>query len=118
MENGSPEGLVIDNQKDGLFRVNRRAFTDPHVLALVCNALLALDPKGREAGDYLDRLEKLKKTDGGKHSYWEQPAGQRTALLAGQSRAHRGRGRGDRLRLRHDQRSCRHSSGYRGQVSL
>ncbi len=34
MENGSPEGLVIDNHKDGLFRVNRRAFTDPHVLEL------------------------------------------------------------------------------------
>ena len=34
MENGSPEGLVIDNQEDGLFRVNRRAFTDPHILAL------------------------------------------------------------------------------------
>jgi p-cumate 2,3-dioxygenase alpha subunit len=32
MENGSPEGLVIDNRKDGLFRVNRRAFTDPHIL--------------------------------------------------------------------------------------
>jgi p-cumate 2,3-dioxygenase alpha subunit len=32
MDNGSPEGLVIDNQKDGLFRVNRRALTDPHVL--------------------------------------------------------------------------------------
>ncbi|HEV8711406.1 MAG TPA: aromatic ring-hydroxylating dioxygenase subunit alpha [Candidatus Binatia bacterium] len=34
MENGSPEGLVIDNRQDGLFRVNRRAFTDPHVLEL------------------------------------------------------------------------------------
>ncbi len=34
MENGSPEGLVIDNHQDGLFRVNRRAFTDPHVLEL------------------------------------------------------------------------------------
>ena len=32
MDNGSPEGLVIDNRKDGLFRVNRRAFTDPHIL--------------------------------------------------------------------------------------
>src|SRR5215475_7635483 len=32
MDNGLPEGLVIDNQKDGLFRVNRRAFTDPHIL--------------------------------------------------------------------------------------
>jgi len=34
MENGSPKGLVIDNHKDGLFRVNRRAFTDPHILEL------------------------------------------------------------------------------------
>ncbi len=34
MNNGSPEGLVIDNQKDGLFRVNRRAFTDLYILAL------------------------------------------------------------------------------------
>ena len=34
MENGAPKGLVIDNHKDGLFRVNRQAFTDPHVLAL------------------------------------------------------------------------------------
>ncbi len=32
MDNGSPEGLVIDNPQDGLFRVNRRAFTDPHIL--------------------------------------------------------------------------------------
>jgi len=34
MDNDSPEGLVIDNQKDGLFRVNRRTFTDPHILEL------------------------------------------------------------------------------------
>src|SRR5499433_162053 len=34
MENGAPEGLIIDNRQDGLFRVNRRAFTDPHVLEL------------------------------------------------------------------------------------
>ena len=32
MENGSPEGLVSDNHQDGLFRVHRRAFTDPHIL--------------------------------------------------------------------------------------
>lgn len=34
MENGSPAGLVIDNRKDGLFRVNRRAFVDPQILSL------------------------------------------------------------------------------------
>jgi alpha-2-macroglobulin-like protein len=54
--------------------------TDPHVLALVCNALLALDPNRREAGPYLDRLESLKKTEGDKHAYWEQPAGERTTF--------------------------------------
>ncbi len=32
MENGSPEGLVSDNHQDGLFRVHRRVFTDPHIL--------------------------------------------------------------------------------------
>jgi len=34
MDTSSPEGLVIDNRKDGLFRVNRRAFTDSYVLEL------------------------------------------------------------------------------------
>lgn len=34
MDNASPAGLVIDNQTDGLFRVNRRVFTDPHILEL------------------------------------------------------------------------------------
>ena len=28
------EGLVIDNTSEGLFRVNRRVFTDPHILEL------------------------------------------------------------------------------------
>jgi len=32
MDNGSPEGLVMDNHRDGLCRVNCRAFTDPHIL--------------------------------------------------------------------------------------
>ena len=30
----SLDGLVIDNRRDGLFRVNRQAFTDPDILAL------------------------------------------------------------------------------------
>src|SRR5205814_6282025 len=28
------ESIVIDNCEEGLFRVNRRAFTDPHILEL------------------------------------------------------------------------------------
>ncbi|MGE0684872.1 MAG: aromatic ring-hydroxylating dioxygenase subunit alpha [Candidatus Binatia bacterium] len=34
MDTTSLEGLVIDNQQDGLFRVNRQAFLSPEVLAL------------------------------------------------------------------------------------
>lgn len=34
MESNLPKRLVIDDRKNGLFRVNRRAFTDPEVLEL------------------------------------------------------------------------------------
>ena len=34
MGNVALEHLVIDNTREGLFRVNRRAFTDPAILAL------------------------------------------------------------------------------------
>jgi hypothetical protein len=56
---------------------------DPYELALVCNALLALEPTGREAGPYLDRLAALKQTDkGGQFAFWEQPHGARTAFYS------------------------------------
>jgi hypothetical protein len=46
---------------------------DPYLLALVANALLAIDGAGRDARPYLDRLESLKKeADGGKLHFWEQ----------------------------------------------
>src|SRR5260221_13671911 len=35
---------------------------DPYVLALVCNALLAIDPKDESARPYLERLESIKRT--------------------------------------------------------
>src|SRR5262249_36995702 len=55
-----------------------------HVLALVCNALLTLDPKGEEVGRYLDRLADMKTADkGGKGVYWELPAGARTTFYGG-----------------------------------
>jgi uncharacterized protein YfaS (alpha-2-macroglobulin family) len=55
---------------------------DPHVLALVCNALAVLDPKGQESGAYLSRLASLAKpADGGKQRFWEQPAGARTTFF-------------------------------------
>ena len=63
------------------------AIADPHVLALVCNALLALDPTGRDAGPYLDRLQSLSRTaPDGKRLWWEQPSGGRT-IFHGAGRA-------------------------------
>jgi uncharacterized protein YfaS (alpha-2-macroglobulin family) len=54
---------------------------DPYVLALVCNALLALDPNGGETAPYLDRLTNLRRTaESGRFTYWQQPAGARTAF--------------------------------------
>jgi uncharacterized protein YfaS (alpha-2-macroglobulin family) len=60
---------------------------DPHVLALVCNALLAIDPKGKEAGPYLAQLAQMaEREEGGKRAFWKQPAGARTTFYgAGQS---------------------------------
>jgi uncharacterized protein YfaS (alpha-2-macroglobulin family) len=55
-----------------------------HVLALVCNALLALAPNDRKVDEYLDRLAALRKTEeGGKRCWWEQPAGARTMFHGG-----------------------------------
>jgi hypothetical protein len=54
---------------------------DPHALALVCNALLVLDPSGRDAVPYLGRLEALKRTaDSRRLAWWEQPEGGRTTF--------------------------------------
>jgi uncharacterized protein YfaS (alpha-2-macroglobulin family) len=54
---------------------------DAHVLALVCNALLALDASGEAARPYLDRLEGTRKTaEGGKHAFWELGTGRRTTF--------------------------------------
>jgi hypothetical protein len=57
------------------------ALDDAYVMALVANALNVLDPEGRDALPYLDRLDALKRSaDDGRLVYWEQPAGGRTAF--------------------------------------
>jgi hypothetical protein len=66
------------------------ALDDAYVVALVANALNALDPEGRDALPYLDRIDALKRpADDGRLVYWEQPAGGRTAFY--------GAGRGGRV---------------------
>jgi hypothetical protein len=57
------------------------AINDPYLLALVANALLAIDGEGRDALPYLDRLESLKKeADDGKLCLWELTPKGRTAF--------------------------------------
>jgi hypothetical protein len=54
---------------------------DPYLVALVANALLAIDGEGRDALPYLERLESLKKdADGGKLCFWELAPKGRTAF--------------------------------------
>lgn len=62
---------------------------DPYVLALVGNAMQAIDPQGDAARPYLDRLDAGKRTtDDGKLVWWESPASRRTIFSgAGQSGA-------------------------------
>ncbi|MFO0930531.1 MAG: MG2 domain-containing protein [Gemmataceae bacterium] len=57
---------------------------DPHALALLCNALLAMDPQGTDAAPYLARLAELRQTtDDGRQAFWARPAGARTLFYAG-----------------------------------
>jgi hypothetical protein len=52
---------------------------DPYVLALACNALVALRAEG--VGPYLQRLDSLKRTsEDGKLAWWEQPQGTHTTF--------------------------------------
>ena len=61
---------------DYLLAQKPEAVGDPYVLALVCNALQALDPEGSSAAAYLQRLEELKVTlDDGKRVRYSKRTG-------------------------------------------
>ena len=62
------------------------AIGDAYVLALVANALLALDPSGADAAPYLDRLEGLKRLSPDEKSvWWDGPASRTVFYGAGRS---------------------------------
>jgi uncharacterized protein YfaS (alpha-2-macroglobulin family) len=62
-----------------LVSLRPEAIDDPYVLALVANALLAMDSKSRDVRPYLDRLDSMKQSSGdGKLVWWQQPATSRT----------------------------------------
>jgi A-macroglobulin TED domain/Alpha-2-macroglobulin family/MG2 domain/Macroglobulin domain MG3/Bacterial Alpha-2-macroglobulin MG10 domain len=74
-------GSRSDPTRSYLLSHKAESLDDPYVLALVANALNALDPDGPDALSYLNRLDALKKSaDDGRLAYWEQPAGRRTAF--------------------------------------
>jgi alpha-2-macroglobulin-like protein len=55
--------------------------TNAHVLALVCNALLAVGARDAEVAPYLERLEELRQTSAdGKFVWWDLPAQARTTF--------------------------------------
>ncbi len=69
--------------RDYLLAHRPETIADPHALALVADALLAIDPEGR-ASPYLDRLDALKKASpDGRYVWWEQPAGWHTTFNGG-----------------------------------
>ncbi len=77
---GTPAGPTLDY----LLSHEPPTIGNDHVLALVCHALLSIDPTGKEAGEYVQELlRRAKKSEDGKHAWWEPPAGRRTLFYAG-----------------------------------
>src|SRR5262249_34266011 len=67
----------------GYLRSTRpEAIKDPYTLALVCNALAALDPSRDTARPYLARLDSLKQGDG-KRVWWPHGENARTLFYGG-----------------------------------
>jgi hypothetical protein len=80
---GQPNASDAKLTLDYLLSHAPASITDAHVLALVANALLALEPRGTYSGPYLDRLEEMKRiSDDGRLTWWEQPASARTTFYA------------------------------------
>jgi hypothetical protein len=57
--------------------------SDPYVLAVIANALLAIDPSSGRADPYLERLESLRRSSAdGKQIWWEQPESAATGFYS------------------------------------
>jgi hypothetical protein len=66
---------------DYLYSFRPEQIDDPYVLALVCNALLALDGNTQAADRYLRRLDGMRtQVDGGKKAYWAARLNARTTF--------------------------------------
>src|SRR5262249_23682535 len=73
MEAGLTQAFLLKHAPESI--------ADPYVLALVGNALLAIDPKGEAGKPYLDRLAAIKRSSpDGRLTWWELPSGNVTAF--------------------------------------
>jgi uncharacterized protein YfaS (alpha-2-macroglobulin family) len=82
---GSPRPPAGEGQgvraSDYLLRHEPAAIDDPYILALVVNALLAIQPDDPQARPYLERLEAMSRhSAGGKLTWWEAGADRRTTF--------------------------------------
>lgn len=85
---GSGEGREQAGRTlDFLLARSPGSIDDPYALALVSNALMAIEPSGLKAAPYIERLEASKQTsNGGTRVWWRQPpAGSTMFYGAGQS---------------------------------
>jgi type II secretory pathway pseudopilin PulG/5-hydroxyisourate hydrolase-like protein (transthyretin family) len=77
----SPEGLPAARSLVFLTAYSPRAIDDPYVLALVANALLAIEPNGNRARPYVEELERVRSQSAdGKRTWWQSAGGGRTAF--------------------------------------
>jgi alpha-2-macroglobulin-like protein len=60
---------------------------NPYTLALVCNALLALDPRGNSAAPYLTRLREMRHSDPASKLVWWSPESTQRTIFYGAGRA-------------------------------
>ncbi len=66
----NPAGAMAT--REFLLTTKPEAITDPYVIALVANALLAIDPNDSAVTPYLERLEALKRTsEDGRRVWWQ-----------------------------------------------
>jgi hypothetical protein len=67
--------------RDYLLRHDPASLRDPYALALVCNALLEIEPQGQSALPYLAALREMARSSGdGKFTLWEREPGSRTTF--------------------------------------
>jgi uncharacterized protein YfaS (alpha-2-macroglobulin family) len=77
------DGSAMDADSTRKFLLNHLpdSISDPYILALVANALTAIDPKGESATPYLARLESLKHVSADdRQTWWELPPNSMTVF--------------------------------------